>query len=305
MVLTVEQINELLSIIERNQSVVIAKEFGIDFLTDEDKIRLKNSGIDWDALYKPELDTIYSSFNLGMLSEALGLAQTKLVTYDMLKDYISGGEYIPLTKKELFTIQNIKMQAFNDVKTLNGRIFRDVNNILIEDSIQEQQKFIREELEAGYKKKQTVRQIANKIAEKTGDWSRDFDRIIEYASNTAMENGKADMIENNYGEDVKVYKRVYESACKHCIRLYLTGGIGSEPRIFTLKELRANGSNIGRKTDEWKPVIGSTHPYCRCSLHYVPDNSKWNEEKKQFEFEQPKLIRKPIRVRIGGKELSV
>lgn len=302
--LTIEQQKELLTIIERNQSISIGKEFGLDFLTDQDIERLESIGINVGELYSPAADTIFTSFNLGLLSEAVGMA-THAITYDQLRDYIKGGNYIPLTEREKLVLNNIKRQAFNDVKAINGKIFQDVNQILIDNSIEGQQEFLAEELREGTAKKESIRKIANRIAEKTGDWSRNFDRIIEYASNTALETAKAEMIERSFGEDVFVWKRVYEQACKHCIRLYTTEGIGSEPRIFTLKELRANGTNIGRKTADWKPVIGSTHPFCRCSLNYVGKNHKWNKETKSFEYVKPILKRKPIRIVVNGKESYV
>lgn len=302
MQLTIHQSEQLLRIIETNQSISIGREFGLEFLTDTDIERLEAAGIDVENLYSPEGDTVFTSFNLGMLSEALGMA-TNAVTFEQLKEYIKGGHYIPLTEKEKFILDNIKRQAFNDVKAINGRIFKDVNQILIDESVATQQQFLADELKVGLAKKETVRKIANRIAEKTGDWSRDFDRIIEYASNTALENGKAEMIERSYGEDALIWRRVYSHACQHCIRLYLTGGIGSEPRIFTLKEVKANGTNIGRKSAEWKAVICSTHPYCRCSWNYLPTGYKWNPETKQFDiYERPKMKRKPIRIVIGGKE---
>ena len=32
----------------------------------------------------------------------------------------------------------------------------------------------------------------------------------------------------------------------------------------------ANGNNIGRKQKDWKMVISSTHPHCRCALVQLP-----------------------------------
>lgn len=304
--LTSNQVGELLNIIERNQAISIGREFGLDFLNDTDLERLEQAGINIEDLYNPETDTIFTSFNLGLLSEALGQVDTNKLTFDQLKNYIKGGNYIPLTQKERFILENIKRQAFNDVKAINGKIFQDVNQILLDNSIEAQQAFLRQEATEGLLKKETVRKVANRIALKTGDWSRNFDRIIEYASNTAIESGKAEMIERSYGEDALVYKRVFNSACKHCIRLYLTGGIGSEPRIFTLRKLKANGTNIGIKTAEWKAVIGSTHPHCRCSLCYLPKGYKWNKDTQSFDIpEKPKLKRKLIRVIINGEEKFV
>jgi hypothetical protein len=199
-------------------------------------------------------------------------------------------------------LENIKKQAFNDVKALNGKIFQDVNQILLDNSLESQQAFLNKEILEGVKKKETVRKIANKIALKTGDWSRNFDRIIDYASNTAIESAKVEMIERSYGEDALIWRRVYNSACKHCIRLYLTDGIGSQPIVFTVKEVKANGSNIGRKVVDWLAVIGSTHVHCRCSWNKLVKGYKWNTETKSFDIpEKPKLKRKPIRIIINGE----
>lgn len=62
-----------------------------------------------------------------------------------------------------------------------------------------------------------------------------------------------------------VFKKVNNdgSLCQWCGEFY---GIG-EPKIYTLAQLQANGSNYGKPKSEWKPVIGSTHPRCRCELH--------------------------------------
>jgi hypothetical protein len=79
------------------------------------------------------------------------------------------------------------------------------------------------ELRQGLDKRQTVTQIAHEIARKTGDWGRNFDRIIETASQNAFEQGKAAEIQRrNPDKDPLVYKIPQDGACKHCIRLYLT-----------------------------------------------------------------------------------
>lgn len=50
--------------------------------------------------------------------------------------------------------------------------------------------------------------------------------------------------------------------CPDCVRLHLTAGPGSPPRIFKLSELQANGTNVGKKRAAWKAVIGPVHPWC-------------------------------------------
>lgn len=277
MILTSSQLNELLEIIEKNQLIVIGQELGDEFLTKDDKELLMRHGVDVGNLYSEEYDTLYTNFQLGMLAEALGHLQTSHITYEQLRQYISHGDYIPLTQRELATIHAVKNQTFTDLKKLGSNIFQDINQVLVDRTLAGQRDFIRKELEQGVLDKATITQISHTIAEKTGDWSRDFDRIIAYNSHLVFEEGKVAMIErNNEGNDeVLVYKTVFEGACERCVELYLTNGVGSEPRIFKLSELKSNGTNIGRKVKEWKPTIGPVHPYCYDDQTEVLTNDGW------------------------------
>lgn len=290
------------------------KELGPDFLTKEDKDLLEKTGVNINADYELSEDTMFTSFHFGLLAEALGQTKAKSLSFQQLKAYIRHGDYIPLTQREIATLNSVKAQTFNDIKTLNGRIFSDVNQFLINQgykgTLANQKQFLRDEIAHGLQEKQTVRMIANEIAHKTGDWSRDFDRIVAYTSTLAFEEGKAAMILRNSGEDDPiVYKSVFAGACKHCIRLFLTAGIGSQPRLFKLSQLKANGTNIGRKQADWLPTLGPVHPYCRCILNYLPKGYVWDEKTKNFVVapkESPfRPQRKPIRVWISGAETYV
>ena len=123
----------------------------------------------------------------------------------------------------------------------------------------------------------------------------------------AFEWGKAETLLETTDPDAKVfYKQVYPGACRHCIRLYLTGGIGSEPRLFSYRELLDNGTNIGRKADNWLPVLGTVHPYCRCDLR-MKRNKKdvWNEKKGIFEPKEKEATEGKIEIIVGDKKFFV
>ncbi len=314
MVLLPEQINELLSIIHTNQAIIIGQQFGLEYLSEYDKSLLEANGVDWENLYNSHEDSIYQSFHLGMLAQSLHDTKAlQKLTYKDLKTYIKQGDYIPITQKEQAVIYNIKNQTLSDIRSLNGKIFQDINGILLNsNSRKEQEKVIKEELVEGYEKRLSLRTIANNIHEKTGDWSRNFDRIVEYQSNTAYQQGRASFMEIDQGPDVEVYKRVFASACKHCLLLYTTAGFLSEPKIFKLSELKANGSNIGRKTSEWKPTVDSTHPFCRCLLFEKKRGYLWNKASQAFDIpmkqEERQILKKPrekIRIKFEGKEFLV
>lgn len=310
--LSPKETNELLNIINRNTLTAVGREFGPEFLTEYDRSLLSDYGVKVDELHQLENDTVFTSFSFGLLSDSLeAIGAVGKVTYEDLKEYIKGGNYIPLTEGEKATINHIKTQNLSSLKGSGGKIFQDVNGILDDNSREGQEKFLREEVAEGVRRKQTIRQIANEIAHKTGDWSRNFDRIVEYMSQSAFEFGKAAAIERKVDGDPLVYKRVFQGACKYCIKLYLTKGIGSEPRIFKLSELKANGDNIGRKIADWKPVLYATHPFCRCQLHYLPAGYKFSKETNSFstydEKQRPQLkrTREKIKAIIGGVEVWV
>lgn len=308
MQLSIQETQELLRIIDKNQLTIIGSELGEEFLTDYDKQLLQTYGINPDILYSPELSSIQTSFHYGMLAEALGAQEASKISYPELKQYIKSGNYIPVSERHKAAVQSVKMQAFSSLKTMSGNIFSDVNGILTNKTQVGQQEFLAEELKQGLDKRQTVTQIAHEIARKTGDWGRNFDRIIETASQNAFEWGKvAEIQRRNPDRDPIVYKIPQTSACKHCIRLYLTNGLGSQPILFKLSELIANGSNIGRKVEDWKATVDAVHPHCRCPLFEYQEGYLWNTKTQRFDIVDPQYkiktaAKRPlIKVMIGEK----
>jgi hypothetical protein len=308
--LSIEQIDQILDVLRKQNITFIAKQLGPDYLTKEEKLRLKKYGIDVSKYYSLKGDVIMNSFYFGLISDALG-KDAHSTTIEQLKTYFEQGKHIPLTQTELMTIDSIKKQCLKDVKAHQGRIFSDINgtiNQFEKNNREEYENVIKDVIEEGKLNKKVNGEIARDIARKTGDWSRDFSKVVEFVSHMAFDEGRAAMYERKNGKDAKVYKNVFEGACKHCVKLYLTNGIGSKPIVFKLSELKANGTNIGRKVDEWKAVIGSTHVFCRCTLQELPEGYEWNEEKKQFELvkkPESEMKRKPIRISFNNKEYSV
>lgn len=309
------QITSLLDIIRRQNLVFISTKLGPDYLSQDEIHRLQYFGINPFHKYDINQDMVQSMFHFGLLSDALNQSDAKQITYEDIKNYFESGNFIPLTKTQHATISSIKKQFLGDIKANEGRIFQDINNVIGEKEKNNRlayEKVIRDEIELGKLKHKTSKEIARELARKTGDWNRNFTRVVEYISHNAFDEGRAALLEDKYGNESLVYKSVYKGACQHCIKLYLTSGIGSEPIIFKLSTIKSNGTNIGRKTKEWKPVIGSTHPFCRCCLHRFDQLYSWNVKTQSFDIPKknwkeilPKTNRKPIRIKIRGKEYQV
>lgn len=303
MIFTQNQIRELLDIIARYQITFIAKNIGADYLTTAERSILKSAGIKAEDIDKSK-DVVDMAFKFGILSDALGDSRTKELAYKDFKKFIKSGKFVPLNQDEKAAIEFVKQQLTSDVRVLGGRINQDVSNILINE-----QRIVQEEAVKAIKNRDSVKKMALEIGHKTGNWGRDFDRISEFVLHKAYSEGRASGIERKDGDDAKVYIDVFPGACSHCVKNYLTSGMGSRPIVFKLSELRANGTNVGRKQANWKPVIPPLHPFCRCQITHYKEGTVWDETKNRFvypkDFERKVKRTSKVNIQVGNKKFSV
>jgi gas vesicle protein len=244
-----------------------------------------------------------------MLTAALRDERVRIMSYKDFKKFLASQNFLPLTKAEQYALRSVKLQVFNDIKGLGNRISKDLTQTLIEVDKRQRskmEKLIKYEAEQAIVERRSVKELSGRLKEKTQDWARDFDKISDYVMHQAYDEGRAFEIQQNTGNDSLVYKEVFPEACTHCQEAYLTNGVGSKPIVFKVVDLLNNGTNIGRKVKEWRPVIGAMHPFCRCSLMKVPKGMKWNEETKSFD--KPILKRKvplkgKIKITVNNKEI--
>lgn len=308
--LTNAQIHSLLGLIDRQIIFFAGSTLGPSVLTDQERNVLTENGIDPDGIYREDRDPVVQNFHLGILSNILSDERTRNMTHDQLIKYINSGQHIPLNEREKATIDSIRMQSMADIRANRNRIFQDVNGVVVNafnNARANQEEFIRSRIIDSNAERSARKYISREIAKITGDWSRNFDKSVQYISHTALNEGRAAVVQRRYGtnKEAKVYFQVQAGACAHCVKHYLTNGAGSEPRIFTLKELHANGSNIGRKAAEWRPTIHALHVHCRCLLtEYIP-GTEWDGEKFTFPKDapvKPATNRPKIRIVFNGEE---
>jgi len=142
MILTPNQISEILSILEVQQLDFIGSNIGSEVLSSDDKKILKNAGIDPTHFSKEGL--IEDAYRWGMLSDAIGHSRAKDMTYGEFKKFVSSKNYIPLNNRELTTVDLYKQQAYSDSKNLLGKMQSDVNRAISAsalNSIGDQKKF--------------------------------------------------------------------------------------------------------------------------------------------------------------------
>ena len=294
---------------------LIAKVLGRDFLKPADIALLKKYKVNVFKLI-PKFPSYYQAFLFGRISAALGEKPASQMTYSEFKEFLSKmGEFSP-NNVEMSYYQIAANRTYDYIKGLGDRIKKDIRVAISTEELSylqaereaQAKEVIAEEIESGVAAKRTVKSISSRIADRMQEWDRDWARIVETECQNVFTLGRAQyMMQSN--PDPKVYFDVYPGACRHCIRLYLTHGIGSEPRVFRLSTLIANGTNVGLKSKDWKPVIGTVHPMCRCNLRQLPEGYVWSEERHRFEapenYERKIQRRGKVHITIGDRKYDV
>jgi len=308
MIFTPVQIEEILKIIEYNNSFLIATTLGVDALTNEDRVLLESFGVDPDSLYN-KFPPAVRSFFWGRLSAQLTDLQAGKITYSDFTKYLQQGQYIPLSRNEKNELRIAKQKTYGHIKNIGLKTKETARGIIVEEDEKrrlEYEKVIRGEIKRGVVDRKSIQGIISGIATKLEDWKKDWGRLVETEMQDIYNRGRLRTFLEDFGEDALVYKETYEGACRHCIKLHLTAGIGSQPILYKISELIANGTNIGRKVKEWKATVGPVHPWCRCDLKHVPKGTKWNPETGRFEYPKDVKPKRKAKVKIfvGDKEFA-
>jgi hypothetical protein len=132
---------------------------------------------------------------------------------------------------------------------------------------------IRDKTAAAIAKRETIEQLKSDLGHSMGNWTRDWQRIATTEVNNAMQEGIAATIEKRGGSGAGVSKIPSPGACSACRAAYLDAN--GNPRIFTIGELRAHGSNVGRKGKNLRATVEGVHPWCACEMVSVSKGLRW------------------------------
>lgn len=279
MIFNNEQIQEILSLVDFRFADLVWKIFGPSHLTSQDKENLKKHGIDPGSLVK-KIPPYWANWMFGLLSGKLSDYQTKQISYKDLLDYLARRQYETPSKREIEEYEMACNRTYGYLKGLGDKMKKDISSYISDSELRmrmEQERTIKEGIKRGVIERDTTKLIAAKISNQLNDWSRDWNRIVETEYQGVFNMGRVQSyMREGDGSNTLIYFDVYPAACRHCIRLYLTAGIGSEPKLFTAEELIGNGTNIGRRVADWKPtIITAVHPFCYDDKVEVLTNKGW------------------------------
>lgn len=119
-------------------------------------------------------------------------------------------------------------------------------------------------VERGYTKEQLAKSLSRAWMDSARDWERVAATELQGAYNEATLVHSVDL----YGKAARIARVPERDACHRCMDLFI-GGDGL-PRIWTPGGIAANGTNIGRKSKDWKGTLWPVHPRCRCGTVLVP-----------------------------------
>ena len=117
--------------------------------------------------------------------------------------------------------------------------------------------------------------LASELANRTQDWGRNWKRIAVTELQGALNDAVVIQTLRLDGDDGRVARIPEANACEACRTLFLDAD--GKPRIFTVAELVANGTNVGKPRDEWRPTVWPAHPHCRCGTQRVPAGFEFND----------------------------
>jgi hypothetical protein len=308
MIFNKEKIEEILRIISFQHTLFIGTNVGVDILTDEDRKLLRQYGVDPEMI-KTTFTPYEQNFYFGRLAQALGDKNASKVDYNDFQKYLRRGQYVPLNQREKAMLNFSKQKTYGHIKNLGTKIEQDVNGMVVNEDQKrrdEYEKTIKGSIERAILERDTINSVVSEIGNKTGDWSMDLGRIAATEMADVYQEGRSSEIERQGGKEAKVWVSVYPGACRFCIKFFTTGGIGTKPKVFTLSDLRANGTNVGKKQKQWTSVIPPVHPWCRCEINYLPEGYFWDDEKQMFvPPKRDKEKKLGIKITVGDKKYEV
>lgn len=269
-----EQLERVRAVIAKWHAAIALHVFGVKSLPPDLVKDLRGAGI--DVSDAPQL--VRDAFAYGQLLAVLrNPALAEKSPAEIAKLVEERHLALALTSTEKAAIEMAEKHAAQYVVGLGARVTSSVMGLVTGAEANLPPSTMREVIQdataRNLARRGTVDRLKSDLGHAAEDWSRDWQRVAVTETNNAVQEGTAAVLERQHGEDVRVSKVPRPGACRDCLSLYLD--VDGNPKVFKLSELRANGSNVGRRRTKWLPVVESTHPFCRCSLVRLPDGFGW------------------------------
>lgn len=280
--LTPSEIEEIKEIIRSRFLAITHEALGDKELSEEEHEVLRRNRLVPDA----SRNMIQDGYEFGKVAALIGPTASAGLTFEQVKRAVMQGG--PLTGVEQQSIEFARRTAGEYIRGVGALVLKDVSTSASRAS-GAALRAIRDATVEALADRDTISEFQTELFSLIDDRNRDWQRVAHTEMGNAIQNGIYHEIrdQSDDGIDQLVYKRPNPDACKYCLALY-TKADGT-PKIFRLRDLE--DTNVGRRARDWVPVIGTTHPWCNCQLHVLPEG---------FEFHHDWTVKEPFDA--AGKE---
>ena len=261
---TIEIIRE---IIQKHYARLAISVLGHDVLSEKELKELQSQGV--DTSNKDSLLSLVYHHNF--INHPIDEIAPKSVEDMKAQQSVIGLK--PQGQAHEYTVENINDKTKQYIEKLKLDTMTRVEGIIRENNdaykMDALQNLDRQDALDELMKESSLGKLKQKLKDASGDGTRDWMRVAITEMSNAIGIASVDRIVSDNRdadlEDVYVFRITVKDAktCKWCRRFY--DDADGSPKLYRLSTLLANGSNYGKRTDSWEPVIGATHPNERCS----------------------------------------
>ena len=176
-----------------------------------------------------------------------------------------------LPQSTLFTnaMKSIEYSVKESIDKLRQNVMSKITGTLIDTSLESHMKEILKP--TGNKEifNTTINDMISELTRNSNKVNYDWSKVVRTEMSNAIGAASTDaIVQMNVDKDlneVYVYRIIVADShtCRHCKSFYLDSD--GTPKVYRLSELLSNGSNYGKKPEDWNPVVLATHPNERCS----------------------------------------
>lgn len=261
---TIEKIRE---IIQKHYARLVVSVLGNQVLSTKELAELRSLGVDTsnnDSL----LSLVY---NHNFINHPVDDISPRSVEDMKGQQSVSG--LVPKGEAHSYTIENINDKTKQHIDKLKIDMMTKIEGIIRENNdsykMNALQNLDRPDEFDDLVKESSLGKLKQKLKDTSKEGSRDWTRVAITEMSNAIGIASVDRIVSDNAtkelDDVYVFRITVKDSktCKWCRRFY--DDQDGSPKLYRLSTLLDNGSNYGKKTDAWGPVIGATHPNERCS----------------------------------------
>jgi len=262
-----DTLRKIREVIDKHYKKLTLSVLGSSVFTPKELKDLKDSGVDTSNT-ESLLELIYNHNYLNPPTDPQNPGSLE----DMRNQQSVAG-VVPRGDAHAYSIQSINENTRQHIEKLKMDVASRIEGIVRQnnDSYKNNalQNLDRSDFADKLVKESTLGRVKQQLRDTSKDANRDWQRVALTEMGNAIGAGSVDkLVVKNRDKDLnEVYTfRIIvgdSKTCKMCRRFYQDSD--NAPKVYRLSTLLANGSNYGKKQDQWLPVTGSTHPNSRTS----------------------------------------